>query len=292
MATIFDLTENTAPDGTDRLYITDGTNDEGVQIANLLKGSGAEVPAAKITGTVSHEKGGLEADVSAYDGLIRISGGSTSNLKSNFAASAAPAVTDDSASGYVVGSRWIDTTNDKEYVCVDNTATAAVWTETTGGGGGGGGAIWMTSFGFSVNGKYYDNSLDVGYIASANLRKYSQLDTTSGDGESSIMQCAIPSSATSINSVILYLSANSTTAPTIDIYCAMRGEGETYNQGTFSNLTGQTSWYTQASANLLEYVDISAQFSSAAGGDQIAIGVKRTGGSDQCYVIGCLLQYS
>ena len=177
MATIFDLSENTAPDGTDRLYITDGTNDEGVQISNLLKGSGAEVPAAKITGTVAtsnlptiphekgglegdvsaydgivqisggatsalstvtHERGGLEADVSAYDSLVRIAGGSTSNLKSNFSASAAPTTSDDSGSGYVVGSRWIDTTNDKEYVCLDNTATAAVWTETTGGGGGGG----------------------------------------------------------------------------------------------------------------------------------------------------------
>ena len=160
------------------------------------------------------------------------------------------------------------------------------------GDGGGGGAIWLTPFGFSTIGKYYDNILDQGYIASANLRKYSQLDTTSGDGESSIMQCAIPPSATSIDTVTLYLSANSTTEPTIDIYCAMRGEGETYNQGTFSNLTGQSSWYTQGGSNLLEYVDIAAQFSLAAGGDQIAIGVKRTGGSNQCYVIGCLLEYS
>lgn len=86
MATVHDLTENTAPDGTDRLYVTDGVNDEGVQIANLLKGSGAEVPASKITGTIAasalpvitHEKGGLEADVSAYSGLVKISGGATS----------------------------------------------------------------------------------------------------------------------------------------------------------------------------------------------------------------------
>jgi hypothetical protein len=90
------------------------------------------------SGTLAHEQGGLEADVSAYDGLVRIAGGSTSNLKSNFSASAAPTTSDDSGSGYVVGSRWIDTTNDKEYVCLDNTSTAAVWTETTGGGGGGG----------------------------------------------------------------------------------------------------------------------------------------------------------
>jgi hypothetical protein len=49
----------------------------------------------------------------------------------NLNASVAPTATDDSGSGYVVGSRWIDTTADKEYVCVDATATAAVWTETT-----------------------------------------------------------------------------------------------------------------------------------------------------------------
>ena len=51
--------------------------------------------------------------------------------KHNFNASVAPTATDDINSDYVVGSRWIDTTADTEYVCVDNTATAAVWIETT-----------------------------------------------------------------------------------------------------------------------------------------------------------------
>jgi rRNA-processing protein FCF1 len=78
MSTVPSLSENTAPDGTDLIYSTDGTNDEKVQIKNLLKGSGAEVPAAKITGTVAHEQGGLEADVSAYSGLVKITGGATS----------------------------------------------------------------------------------------------------------------------------------------------------------------------------------------------------------------------
>jgi hypothetical protein len=45
----------------------------------------------------------------------------------NYAATAAPGVNDDSADGYAVGSQWIDTTADIEYVCVDATATAAVW---------------------------------------------------------------------------------------------------------------------------------------------------------------------
>lgn len=52
-------------------------------------------------------------------------------------ATAAPAVTDDSGDGYAIGSRWIDTTNDKEYVCLDSTVGAAVWTETTAGGASG-----------------------------------------------------------------------------------------------------------------------------------------------------------
>jgi len=47
-------------------------------------------------------------------------------------AGAPPTVNDDITLGYTVGSRWIDTTNDKEYVCLDNTNGAAVWAETTG----------------------------------------------------------------------------------------------------------------------------------------------------------------
>lgn len=62
------------------------------------------------------------------------------SVKNNFAASAAPTTGDDTNDGYAVGSRWIDTTNDKAYVCLDATASAAVWTETTQSGGGGGGS--------------------------------------------------------------------------------------------------------------------------------------------------------
>lgn len=87
------------------------------------------------TGTLQHEKGGLEADVNAGDGFVEIKSGSTTVIKSNTAATAAPGATDDSAAGYAVGSVWIDTTNDKAYVCLDATATAAVWTEITQSGG-------------------------------------------------------------------------------------------------------------------------------------------------------------
>ena len=78
-------------------------------------------------GRVKHEKGGLEADVNAGDGFVEIKAGATTVVKSNTGATAAPGATDDSAAGYAVGSVWIDTTNDRAYICVDATASAAVW---------------------------------------------------------------------------------------------------------------------------------------------------------------------
>ncbi|WP_428412011.1 hypothetical protein [Pararhizobium sp.] len=52
-------------------------------------------------------------------------------IKINLTAIAAPTATDDSASGYAVGSVWVNVTTDQSYVCVDATATAAVWVQTS-----------------------------------------------------------------------------------------------------------------------------------------------------------------
>ena len=62
--------------------------------------------------------------------------GNVENLKVKLDATSAPGVGDDNTEGYAVGSRWVDVTNDKEYVCLDASTGAAVWTETTGAGGG------------------------------------------------------------------------------------------------------------------------------------------------------------
>jgi len=55
---------------------------------------------------------------------------------SKFDATSAPTVNNDIDEGYKVGSIWVDVTNNKAYVCLDNTDGAAVWTETTQGGAG------------------------------------------------------------------------------------------------------------------------------------------------------------
>jgi hypothetical protein len=52
------------------------------------------------------------------------------NLVNNLAAAAPPGATDDAdPAGYGVGSLWLDTTNDKAYICLDSTNGSAVWKE-------------------------------------------------------------------------------------------------------------------------------------------------------------------
>jgi len=58
-------------------------------------------------------------------------------LFNNLAATAAPVVTNDNTENYVVGSRWVDVTNDNTYTCVDTTTGAAVWVQENYTGGGG-----------------------------------------------------------------------------------------------------------------------------------------------------------
>jgi len=53
------------------------------------------------------------------------------NTKVNLSATIDPTVSNDSSQGYSLGSSWINTILKKEFVCVDATAGAAVWKETT-----------------------------------------------------------------------------------------------------------------------------------------------------------------
>ena len=57
--------------------------------------------------------------------------GGVSIPKANYTATVNPDVDDDSASDYEVGSRWINTNTDKEFVCLDATVGSAVWKDTT-----------------------------------------------------------------------------------------------------------------------------------------------------------------
>jgi len=56
--------------------------------------------------------------------------GNVQNLLDNLAATTNPGAGNDATQGYAVGSRWINTSADREYVCVDSSAAAAVWRRT------------------------------------------------------------------------------------------------------------------------------------------------------------------
>ncbi|MBA7622814.1 hypothetical protein ES703_30201 [subsurface metagenome] len=74
-------------------------------------------------GAFAYESG---ATVRASLGLDNVE-----NLKVKLDGTEAPTADNDVTEGYVVGSRWFDITNDKEYVCLDNSDGAAVWIDTT-----------------------------------------------------------------------------------------------------------------------------------------------------------------
>ncbi len=80
----------------------------------------------------------MDSDISEAEGFLRKTGaGAYEGIKTNLGATTDPGASDDSGAGYAVGSRWINVTLDKEFVCLDAAAAAAVWIETTGAGGGG-----------------------------------------------------------------------------------------------------------------------------------------------------------
>lgn len=84
-------------------------------------------------GVVPLVHGGLGANLaSSPNGTLTKNGTSVTTRLDKLNATTAPTVNDDSGDGYSVGSQWIDTTNDKAYVCVDASAGAAVWVEQGG----------------------------------------------------------------------------------------------------------------------------------------------------------------
>jgi hypothetical protein len=96
-------------------------------------------------GQLALARGGTNADLSATGaGFLRqlTAGANVTNLKANFAATAAPAVSDDNTQGYGVGSLWLDTTNDDIYMAIDVSTGAAIWEQLNGAGGS---SPWQTT---------------------------------------------------------------------------------------------------------------------------------------------------
>ena len=69
----------------------------------------------------------LDGGIAEIGELVSDSSGDLSVRRHNMTATVAPTADEDAGDGYEVGSVWIDVTNDKAYICVDSTVTAAVW---------------------------------------------------------------------------------------------------------------------------------------------------------------------
>ncbi len=116
-----------------KIALASNANDIGIDVTE------GNLTLDNLGGTLGVAKGGTGAVTLTQDGILVGAGtGAITAKKSEWSKTVAPsAATDDVSLGYVVGSRWIDTTADKEYVCLDNTDGAAVWLDTTAGAAGG-----------------------------------------------------------------------------------------------------------------------------------------------------------
>lgn len=109
--------------------LTEGATKLLLTVAERAKLAGIE-ESADVTdaGNVAAAGAMMDSDIGANEGLLRKTGpGGYEAIKTNLSGSAAPAAGDDSTDGYGVGSLWLDTTNNECYICIDATATAAVW---------------------------------------------------------------------------------------------------------------------------------------------------------------------
>jgi hypothetical protein len=127
---VYRVTNTTVPDvGTDTITFAELTGGSGIA-ATIIDAKGD-----LIVGTAADTPGILGAP--SFDGstLIRDAGQTTGLAwQSNRVTTTSPTVTDDGAGGWRVGSRWVNTTTDVEYVLLDASTGAAVWVATTGAG--------------------------------------------------------------------------------------------------------------------------------------------------------------
>jgi hypothetical protein len=96
----------------------------------VIRANGASLNIVFDATLTSPEVTTLDAQYAAWSPVVPTPP-PTAAPQPNYIATAPPTATDDEDAGYTVGSPWVDTTNDKAYICLDPTADAAVWKDTT-----------------------------------------------------------------------------------------------------------------------------------------------------------------
>lgn len=122
-----DLTNIAALTGTAGILTTDGSNGWSVDTNTYLTTTAAGTTYQPLDAELT----GISALTTAqYDTLRATGSGNYQRVKNNITTSD-PVATDDTSSGYVIGSMWYNTNTDKAFVALDVSASAAVWIDVT-----------------------------------------------------------------------------------------------------------------------------------------------------------------
>ena len=118
-----------------RGYTTTPTQVYGFRIRNSFvqaSSAGANAAVRSIGMTVQVVENLRTAGTfTSYGILSSVTGGIFEQIRNHTVGTTAPVVGDDLADGFGIGSRWYDTTNDVEYICLDGASGAAVWKVTS-----------------------------------------------------------------------------------------------------------------------------------------------------------------
>jgi len=171
------------------------------QVAYFKPTANSEVGVDAISGTVGEI--GIRSTFSVTE--IATQTTTTASITNNLAATTAPTVTDDSGSGYAVGSEWVNTASGSVYICVDATAGAAVWSQVDGAATGTQNNYIATAApavsddntaGYAVGSVWIDTSASVSYVcvnAATGASVWHQIDGTSAGPKNNFNTSAYPS---------------------------------------------------------------------------------------------------
>ena len=257
-------TDVIAEDYGSKTYYSDGSNWFTVPLLAV----GSHILDSHAAGTLQHEKGGLEADVSAGDGFVEVKGGNTTVIKSNTGATAAPGATDDSGSGYSVGSFWIDTTNDRVYQAVDVTTGAAVWKDLSAGEQGTDRSVRVKN---SVAQSVADNTMTVVTFDQEVFDTDTMHSTSSNTG-----RLTATTAGKYLITVVLQFDSNATG----NRWIQFRKNGSTLIQSFVQQADQSTATYLHLSCladlSATDYVEVQVQQTSGG-----ALNIHGTGSEDQ-----------
>lgn len=117
-------------------------------------------------------------------------------LLNNYSATSDPTSTDDTNAGYAIGSKWVNTTSDEAFICLDATASAAVWAS-------------LTASGTDINAKVSSDDTTTGFLEDKIVAGSNVTITTLNPGGNETLE--ISSTGGSGTDELVGVSANDTT---------------------------------------------------------------------------------